>query len=100
MGTSAHSVRWTSILPKSANETWWIRHHLVHRSARDNPEFAELMDKAKAIGAMIAQEDVDVNTLQRIGAKSRLAAPGRLSHLEMPVWRLADWMRDGIGESA
>ncbi|TPE47714.1 aromatic ring-hydroxylating oxygenase subunit alpha [Amaricoccus solimangrovi] len=99
MGTSANSVRWTTILPKSAGETWWIRHHLVHRSALENPEFADLMAQAKEKGAVIAREDVEVNTLQQIGAKSRLAGPGRLSHLEMPVWQLADWVRDGIGES-
>lgn len=98
MGTSANAVRWTTILPISANETWWVRHHLVHKDALNNPEFEALMERSKANGAVIAQEDVDVNTLQQIGAKSRLAVPGRLSHLEMPVWQLADWVRDGIGE--
>ncbi|MBF9033957.1 Rieske 2Fe-2S domain-containing protein [Rhodobacterales bacterium HKCCE2091] len=99
MGTSANSVRWTAIVPISAHETWWIRHHLVHRDALENPEFDTLMAEAKEGGAVIAAEDVEVNTLQQLGAKSRLAVPGRLSHLEMPVWQLADWVRDGIGET-
>lgn len=97
MGTTANAVRWTAILPKSANESWWIRHYLVRKDALDSPEFAALMKTLKENGDVIAKEDVDVNTLQQIGARSRLATPGRLSHLEMPVWQLADWVRDGIG---
>jgi hypothetical protein len=100
MGTSANSARSTTSPPKSANESWWIRHHLVHRSALDNPEFGGSYGQGEAKGAVTARKDVDVDvdTLRRIGAKSRLAVPGRLSHLETPVRQLADRARDGIGE--
>lgn len=98
-GTSGNAVRWTTLIPKSATETWWIRHHLVHKDALKNPEFAEIMERAKAFGKVVADEDVSVNTLQNIGAKSAFAQPGRLSHLEMPVWQLANWVRDKLGET-
>lgn len=94
IGTSADALRWTTILPISANETVWVRHFLVRRDALNMPNFAELMETTKANGAVIAAEDVEVNTLQQRGAKSRLAVPGRLSHLEKPVWQLADYVRD------
>ncbi|MEI4472117.1 aromatic ring-hydroxylating oxygenase subunit alpha [Frigidibacter sp. MR17.24] len=97
VGTSANAMRWTAVLPISATESWWIRHYLVHRDALKDPGFAELMARLKTSGDVIAKEDLDVNTLQQRGAASRLARPGRLSHLELPVWQLADWVRDGIG---
>ncbi|WP_161555843.1 aromatic ring-hydroxylating oxygenase subunit alpha [Mangrovicoccus ximenensis] len=99
IGTSVDAVRWTSILPRGANDTWWVRLHLVRREAAELPEFQDMMAKAKENGAVIAGEDVEVNTLQQIGAASRLAQPGRLSHLEKPVWQLADYIRDHIGET-
>lgn len=97
IGTSVDAVRWTSILPRSATETGWVRLHLVHKDAAQLPDFAEKMAKAKEGGAVIAGEDVEVNTLQQIGAASALATAGRLSHLEKPVWQLADYIRDHIG---
>jgi phenylpropionate dioxygenase-like ring-hydroxylating dioxygenase large terminal subunit len=99
IGTSADALRWTTILPISAGQTWWIRHHLVRKDALNMPNFAELMETTKENGAVIAGEDVGVNTLQQIGAKSRFAKPGRLSHLEKPVWQLADYVRDRMAQS-
>ncbi|ODN71068.1 aromatic ring-hydroxylating oxygenase subunit alpha [Methylobrevis pamukkalensis] len=99
IGTSVDAVRWTTILPISPDETWWIRHHLVRKSARDMPGFDALMEKTKANGAVIAGEDVEVNTLQQMGAKSRYARPGRLSHLEKPVWQLADYVRAKLADA-
>ncbi len=78
----------------SANRTWWIRHYLVRKDARNMPNFDELMETTKANGAVIAAEDIEVNTLQQIGAYSGYAKAGRLSHLEKPVWQLADYVRD------
>jgi phenylpropionate dioxygenase-like ring-hydroxylating dioxygenase large terminal subunit len=94
IGTSADALRWTTILPLSANRTWWIRHFLVRKDARNMPNFDELMETTKANGAVIAAEDIEVNTLQQIGAYSGYAKAGRLSHLEKPVWQLADYVRD------
>lgn len=99
IGTSVDAVRWTTILPISANQTWWIRHFLVRKDARNMPNFAELMETTKANGAVIAGEDVEVNTLQQLGAASRYAQVGRLSHLEKPVWQLADYVRDRISRT-
>ena len=99
IGTSVDAVRWTSILPLGVNDTWWVRLHLVRKSALELPDFAERMAKAKADGAVIANEDVEVNTLQQIGAASRFARAGRLSHLEKPVWQLADYVRNHIGDT-
>lgn len=36
-GTSGNAVRWTTLIPKSATETWWIRHHLVHKERAEEP---------------------------------------------------------------
>ena len=95
-GITPNRISVTGLIPVGPQKTLWRRNVLVPRATKELPEFEEIVRKARLIGDRIAQEDLDVNDMQQIGATSRLAEPGRLSHLEKVVWQLADFVRDRV----
>ena len=60
---------------------------------------AEKFGALKDFFAKAMKEDNDVNETQQIGAASRYAPIGRLSHLELTVAHLADYVRSRIGSN-
>jgi phenylpropionate dioxygenase-like ring-hydroxylating dioxygenase large terminal subunit len=60
---------------------------------------AEKFGALKDFFAKAMKEDNDVNEMQQIGAASRYAPIGRLSHLELTVAHLADYVRSRIGSN-
>jgi len=50
----------------------------------------------RGFATQAAQEDYDINLMQQVGAGSTLARAGRLSHLEVTVWQLAEYVRRRI----
>lgn len=95
-GITPNRISVTGLIPVGPQKTLWRRNVLVPRATKELPEFEEIVKKARLIGDRIAQEDLDVNDMQQIGATSHLARPGRLSHLEKVVWQLADFVRDRV----
>lgn len=96
VGTHADCIHWTTLIPRSATETTWVRHVLVLPEALDLPNFDQIIERKRKIGSEIAAEDLEVNGMQQIGAQSSLATVGRLSHLEKPVWQLANYVRSHV----
>ncbi len=96
MFITVDKITWTSVIPVAPDKTRWIRHALVLPEARDLPNFAEIVEDMRTRGFAVNQEDIAVNRLQQLGAGSSFAKAGRLSHLEKPVWQLADYIRDRI----
>lgn len=96
IGTHADRIHWTTLIPVSANRTTWVRHVLVQPEALELPNLAEIAARMKAIGQRIADEDLEVNSMQQYGATSTYAQVGRLSHLESAVWQLSDYVRRRI----
>jgi phenylpropionate dioxygenase-like ring-hydroxylating dioxygenase large terminal subunit len=60
------------------------------------PEYSEILSKEKEFLDFFSREDIAINEVQQVGAASRLARPGRLSHLETTVWHLANYVRSKI----
>jgi phenylpropionate dioxygenase-like ring-hydroxylating dioxygenase large terminal subunit len=96
-GITPNRISVTGLIPVGPQKTLWRRNVLVPRATFEMPDFQEKVAKARVMGDRIAQEDLDVNDMQQIGATSFLAQPGRLSHLEKVVWQLADFVRDRVG---
>lgn len=89
-------ITWTTILPVAPARTKWIRRALVLPEAKQLPNYDSIVEKMRTGGFAVNQEDITVNRLQQLGAGSSFARPGRLSHLEKPVWQLADYIRSRI----
>jgi phenylpropionate dioxygenase-like ring-hydroxylating dioxygenase large terminal subunit len=96
-GITPNRISVTGLIPVGPQKTLWRRNVLVPRSTFEMPDFQEKVAKMRVMGDRIAQEDLDVNDMQQIGATSHLARPGRLSHLEKVVWQLADFVRERVG---
>lgn len=95
-GITPNRISVTGLIPVGPQKTLWRRNVLVPRTTAAMPEFQDIVARARIMGDRIAQEDLDVNDMQQIGATSHLARPGRLSHLEKVVWQLADFVRDRV----
>jgi phenylpropionate dioxygenase-like ring-hydroxylating dioxygenase large terminal subunit len=54
----------------------------------------------EAFGMQATEEDNAIDLMQQVGAGSRYAVPGRLSHLEATVWHIAEYVRSRIGGDA
>lgn len=93
INTNADRIHWTTIIPISVNKCIWFRQVLVKPEALDLPNYQEIIDNIRETGMAIFMEDIEVNDMQQIGAKSSLATVGRLSHLEKTVWQFANYVR-------
>ena len=98
MGTTmdpaqANRVNFITVYPVAPNKVVSKRHMLAKREDAGTPALAELMEKNKERFAKINAEDNAVNDMQQVGALSRFAQAGRLSHLEGSVWHLAEYIR-------
>jgi phenylpropionate dioxygenase-like ring-hydroxylating dioxygenase large terminal subunit len=59
---------------------------------------ARMFAERAPFAAQAGREDDAIDLMQQVGAASRYARPGRLSHLEATVWHLAEYLRSKIGD--
>lgn len=93
MALGRDRASWIGLMPIGPDKALWTRIAFCHENAFDDPEFESKIERSKARGNKINQEDVEVNELQQRGASSTMAPIGRLSHLELVVHQLADYVR-------
>ncbi len=91
------SIGVLNLIPVDPRLTLSRNFTLVTKAAAAQPEL--LKEKFAARGEFFKkamQEDNDVNEMQQAGAEASLASVGRLSHLELTVAHLADYVRARI----
>lgn len=69
---------------------------LVHPNADQHPDPEELVRQLHAGIDAVHQQDMGAGRYAWAGAQSRLARPGRRSHLEMQNWQLHNWLLDKL----
>ncbi|WP_313683388.1 aromatic ring-hydroxylating dioxygenase subunit alpha [Pantoea sp.] len=88
----------SAILPLSPHATQWHRVVLVSPESAARDDFAQTAASMKQGSLTIIDEDQWINAEQQRGSRSRLARPGRLSHLETTVWHLANYLKIRMAE--
>ena len=88
----------SAILPISTTATQWHRVVLVSRDSAQQSDFSQTAERMKQGSIAIIDEDQWINAEQQRGSRSRLARPGRLSHLETTVWHLANYLKIRMAE--
>jgi len=96
IGLNPDRLSISTLLPINKHMTIWHRLVLVSKQTSAQEGFADTAAKMKAASLSIIDEDLAINTAQQRGSLSRLARPGRLSHLETTVWHLANYIRTRI----
>ncbi len=88
----------SAILPISTTATQWHRVVLVSQESARQSDFSQTAERMKHGSVAIIDEDQWINAEQQRGSRSRLARPGRLSHLETTVWHLANYLKTRMAE--
>lgn len=88
----------SAILPQSTTRTQWHRVVLVSAESAARDDFTQTAERMKQGSLTIIDEDQWINAEQQRGSRSRLARPGRLSHLETTVWHLANYLKTRMAE--
>lgn len=73
---------------------------LVHRSAKDAPDFEAMRKQESDMLIDVHNEDVEACTGVQRGVASTAWKPGRLSHLEEPVWHIQQYLARRIRDAA
>jgi phenylpropionate dioxygenase-like ring-hydroxylating dioxygenase large terminal subunit len=89
---------WFCLQPDGATRTRFQAHILVRRDALEQPDYPGKMAAEREFLIAVNDEDIAVNVMQQRGAATRMAVPGRFSHLEKALWQLADYVRERIRE--
>lgn len=80
---------WFRLQPIAADRTVVRTFALVHPNTRHLSDFDKIRDQQRSIMDSINLEDIAVNRMQQIGAKSGKVQPGRLNpRLEKALWQL------------
>ena len=84
---------WFKLQPVSAEKTIVTTYALVHPNTLEMDDFESVREDRKVIMDQINKEDIAVNTMQQIGARSGKVKPGRLNaKLEKALWQLNSWV--------
>lgn len=90
--TAADRVLWYRLLPLSAGRCKLQTMTLVTRTAMAAPDYAETLVAETKMLRDFHEEDMLVNTGVQRGLRSAAFRPGRLSHLEEPVWQFQRYL--------
>jgi len=97
---SPDQTSWLHVIPHDAGHHTAHYVPLVQPEALDDPDVEAKLDLArKTLDAVHQQDLVGCAEVQR-GLGSRLARPGRFSHLETTIWQLQNWLLDRLEEEA
>ena len=93
IGVTSKTLDIQVMVPVGPNHTKskWL--FFMKREEAEAPDLQERLEKRVARMNEINVEDLAVNDMQQYGAGSRLAEPGRFSHLEACSWHLAEYVR-------
>jgi len=89
-------VYWFCLQPCGAMRTRFQAHLLLDPRAPDDPNYPQLLEAERSFYARFNEEDIAINRMQQRGVTTRVARPGRFSHLEKALWQFADYLRDRL----
>ncbi len=92
LATFPDRVVWFNVQPIGPDMTRLTAHQLVQPESLLLPEFPREMAIQNKVWDTVNREDIEVNTLQQVGARSGVVKPGRLSHLEKAIWQLGQFV--------
>jgi phenylpropionate dioxygenase-like ring-hydroxylating dioxygenase large terminal subunit len=92
MLTMRDRVLWYRLQPESESRCKLLTTTLVRKENFDHPDFEKWLESEAKMLSDFHMEDMQVNTAVQRGYSSSRYAPGRLSHLEEPVWHIQRWL--------
>lgn len=90
--TMSDRVLWYRLLPVSAEECVLQTVTLVTPQAKAAPDYDDLLQSETKMLRDFHQEDMLVNLGVQKGLRSAAFVPGRLSHLEEPIWHIQRYL--------
>jgi len=93
------SMLWYHLEPRGAQRFRLRIHPCVPEAALQDAELRRNVDALRGFVDTIHRQDIEACQGVQAGLRSRLAEPGRLSHLERCVWQLHQYVRDRLGEA-
>jgi phenylpropionate dioxygenase-like ring-hydroxylating dioxygenase large terminal subunit len=89
-------VAWFRNQPVTPSLTKLQMFLLIRPNAREVPGSDEIIAELRDFFVKVNDEDIAANESQQLGLGSRVAAPGRFSHLEESLWHFAGFIRQGV----
>ena len=69
---------------------------IIPRGASEIPDYEKILEKEIQAGIDFHMEDMEVCAATQRGVRSRGYKPGRLSHLEQPIWHFQKYLAEVI----
>ncbi len=98
--TAPDRVYWYRLLPTGPETCSLLTTMIVPSSAKERPGYEETLAKEVQAGIDFHLEDMEVCTATQRGMRSAAYQPGRLSHLEEPIWQFQRYLAAKIRETA
>ena len=98
--TAPDRVYWYRLLPTGPETCTLMTTMIVPQAAKELPNYEEVLKKEIQGGIDFHMEDMEVCVATQRGMKSSGHAPGRLSHLEEPIWHFEKYLAEVIRRSA
>jgi len=83
---------WYRLQPESAGHCKLVTTVLVPKETVQKENFGKMLERSVREATEFHLEDMEVCTAVQRGHYSGVAKPGRLSHLEMPVWLIQRYL--------
>jgi phenylpropionate dioxygenase-like ring-hydroxylating dioxygenase large terminal subunit len=96
LATFPDRVVWFHAEPIAADRTRLRSYQMLQPETTKLPDFAKMMAIQDKTFDVINLEDIDVNVMQQVGAKSGMVKSGRLSHLEKAIWQLNQFVARAV----
>jgi hypothetical protein len=91
---------WYRLEPLAVDRFRLAIHPCLPPAAFADPALAPAVEGLRAFLDAIHRQDIGACEGVQRGLRSRLAEPGRLSHLEQAIWQLARWVLERTGAAA
>lgn len=98
--TAPDRVYWYRLLPTGPETCSLTTTMLVHPATIEREDYAELYEKEVEAAVNFHLEDMEVCAATQNGMRSSAYEPGRLSHLEEPIWLFQRYLAAKIREQA
>ncbi|MCB1098346.1 MAG: Rieske 2Fe-2S domain-containing protein [Verrucomicrobiae bacterium] len=89
-------VYWYRLLPTGPETCTLMTTMIIPRGASEIPDYEKILEKEIQAGIDFHMEDMEVCAATQRGVKSRGYKPGRLSHLEQPIWHFQKYLAEVI----
>ena len=92
-------IYWYRLLPTGPQTCTLMTTMIVPKAAKHLPNYEEILKKEIQGGIDFHMEDMEVCVATQRGMNSAGHAPGRLSHLEEPIWHFEKYLAEVIRRS-